>query len=170
MSVKVVSDVTVLREYQRDWEELAADTIEPNPFYEPWMLLPAVDAFGANSNLEFALVFSDDPQPTMRGLFPLERKHRYKGLPISTLKLYRHLYCFSCVPLLHKDRARETLTAFFDWLESGAASCSLMEFNNISGQGPFYDLLTEEISRRRRPTWTAENYERGLVRRAAGAD
>ena len=41
MLVREIMDFDKLEEYVRPWQELALDAIEPNPFYEPWMLIPA---------------------------------------------------------------------------------------------------------------------------------
>jgi hypothetical protein len=170
MSVKVITDIGTLKEHVRDWEELAAAAIEPNPFYEPWMLMPAIESFGAGKDLRFALVFSGDSErPVLCGLFPLERKRSYKGLPVATLKLWQHLYCFSCVPLVRADRARECLATFLNWIESAEIS-SLMEFTGIAGEGSFYELLIEGIRARQRTTYIDGRYERGLLRRAADAE
>src|SRR3954465_8798122 len=61
MSVAVARDEASLSGYLQAWEELAAEAIEPNPFYESWMLLPALRAFGAGRDLSFVLVFAPHP-------------------------------------------------------------------------------------------------------------
>jgi len=40
-SVVVMRDVQALSSFVPAWEELAAAALEPNVFYEHWMLLPA---------------------------------------------------------------------------------------------------------------------------------
>jgi hypothetical protein len=45
--VEVRSDPASLRAIVPEWEALAADAAEPNPFYEHWMLLPALEAYGS---------------------------------------------------------------------------------------------------------------------------
>ncbi len=47
LSLVVVRDVEELDSYVPAWEKLAADAIEPNVFYEPWMLIPAIRSLGA---------------------------------------------------------------------------------------------------------------------------
>ena len=42
LSVTVVEDLTDLEPYVSAWEGLAATALEPNVFYEPWMLMPAI--------------------------------------------------------------------------------------------------------------------------------
>src|SRR5215468_10370624 len=84
LSVTVVEDLTDLERYVSAREELAAAAIEPNVFYEPWMLMPAIRAFGAGRRLRFALILAPDPArptgaPLLAGLFPLELKDHYDG-------------------------------------------------------------------------------------------
>src|SRR5215510_8597985 len=98
MSVVIVDDLTALEKHIAAWEELAAAAIEPNVFYEPWMLMPALRAYGGAGRLLFALVQISDPArplgpPLLCGFFPLEIKDHFdgisKGLPLKTLCLWR---------------------------------------------------------------------------------
>ena len=61
MSVVVINDFTVLEKYVPAWEDLGANAIEPNAFYEPWMMMRAIRAFGAGRRLQFALVLANEP-------------------------------------------------------------------------------------------------------------
>src|SRR5262245_65942707 len=98
LSVTVVDDLTALEQYVSAWEDLAAAAIEPNVFYEPWMLMPAIRAFGAGRRALFALIQAPDParplgSPLLAGLFPLELKSHSDGigkkLPLKTISLWR---------------------------------------------------------------------------------
>ena len=40
------------------WDDLAARALEPNPFYESWMLLPAIEAFGLERSFRLVTVWS----------------------------------------------------------------------------------------------------------------
>src|SRR5262245_17206110 len=76
MSVVVINDLTSLEKYVPAWEDLAANAIEPNAFYEPWMMMPAIRAFGAGRRLQFALVLANhaalhDGPLLLCGIFPL---------------------------------------------------------------------------------------------------
>src|SRR5262245_39441110 len=65
MSVVVIDDLTALEKYVPAWEDLAAAAIEPNVFYEPWMVMPAIRAFGAGRRLQIALILASEPsRPT----------------------------------------------------------------------------------------------------------
>src|SRR5262245_17492087 len=58
MSVVVITEPAALEAYLPALEELAADAIEPNVFYEPWTLLPSLKAFGGGHPFFFAFIFA----------------------------------------------------------------------------------------------------------------
>jgi CelD/BcsL family acetyltransferase involved in cellulose biosynthesis len=170
MTVVVIEDFEMLEDYIQAWEDLAADALEPNPFYEPWMLMPALRGLADGKDLRVVLVLTiDQGEPVLCGVFPLERKARYKGLPVAVLNLWQHLYCALCTPLIRASCARQCLDAFLDWL-AGEAGCPLMEFNLVSGDGPFYELLNDCLTKRNSSSLVCESYTRALLRPTETAD
>jgi len=91
----VVRDPAELRTHLPAWEDLAAHAIEANPFYEPFMLLPAIDAFGKDSALQFVFIYAawGERRPLL-GFLPMERASQYKGLPLAHLRLWMHRHCY----------------------------------------------------------------------------
>jgi hypothetical protein len=180
MSVVIVDDLAALEKRIAAWEELAAAAIEPNVFYEPWMLMPALRAYGGAGRLLFALVQTPDPArplgpPLLCGFFPLELKDRFDGisnrLPLKTLCLWRKLeMTYLCAPLLRAGYGREALAAFFDWLGAGDHHCSLMEFGFVTGEGPFHHLLLDYLNQHLKFTYVTEAFTRALFRPAADAE
>lgn len=174
-SVVVIEDWHALAQHVAAWEALATATLEPNVFYEPWMLLPALEAFAAGQDLCFVLLFAPDPQhpqgpPLLCGFFPLERQPRYKGLPVRRYRLWQHLHCFLCCPLVRASHAAACLSAFFDWLASDTRGAALMEFNFVPGDGPFHQLLVDHHAARGCATFVAEAYTRALFRPVETSD
>jgi Acetyltransferase (GNAT) domain len=180
MSVVIVDDLTALEKQVAAWEELGAAAIEPNVFYEPWMLMPALRAYGGPGRLLFALVQAPDPArplgpPLLCGFFPLELRDYYDGisrkLPLKTLCLWRKPeMIYLCAPLLRAGYGREALAAFFDWLDAGAHNCSLMEFGFVTGEGPFHHLLVDYLNEHLKFTYVTEAFTRALFRPAADAE
>jgi GNAT acetyltransferase-like protein len=180
MSVVIVDDLTALEKHIAAWEDLAAAAIEPNVFYEPWMLMPALRAYGGGGRLLFALVQTPDPArplgpPLLCGFFPLELKDHYdsisKRLPLKTLCLWRKQeMIYLCAPLLRAGYGREALAAFFDWLGAGDHNYSLMEFGFVTGEGPFHHLLLDYLNQHLKFTYVTEAFTRALFRPAADAE
>lgn len=181
MSVVVVKEITELESYLPAWEKLVEEALEPNVFYEPWMLLPGFRAFSAGKNLQFVLIFTPDPArvsgpPILCGFFPLEIRSHYRGLakklPIKTLSLWKweDEFCYLCTPLLRTEYARECLSAFFDWLAAGTHGCGLMEFGFINGDGPFHQLVVDHFYDNPQLPCVTDCFTRALFRPAVDAE
>ncbi|MEP7041512.1 MAG: GNAT family N-acetyltransferase [Dokdonella sp.] len=130
---------------------LARDAIEANVFYEPWLLNPALELWKPRG---LCLVVVRDGSGALTGFFPFYIQRHLRGL-VRSLRLWRHLYCFLCTPLLARRAARETLAALADWVESGRAPASMLEMDWVSADGPFAALLAEEM--RARPRWVTQS-------------
>jgi len=166
-SVIEVRDFKKLARLVPAWENLAAAALEPNVFYEHWMLLPALETFGAKQDIRVILVLLHDAHkplapPTLAGLFPLEFNHRFGKLNI--LSLWRHVHCFLCTPLIRRDVARECMGALFNWVRSAGVNSPLIQFKWISGDGPFHNILSELSSELGLVSGTTETFTRGLWR------
>lgn len=147
-----------------DWEDLAAQAVEQNPFYEPWMLLPALEATGAAP--ETVLVHAGG---RLIGLFPLERRPRHHGLPLGELRLWRHALCYLCTPLVRSGFEREALDAFFGWLARDSGT-SLLRLQYLPGEGPFHRALLRHFERHPQLMHFTERYTRALFRPRRSAE
>jgi len=160
--VEVVQDPTRLQVLEEEWESLAAAALEPNPFYEPWMLLPALRRFGRADRVEVALVWAPHPsrekgRKLLCGLFPV-------GFRRGRAELWKHPYCYLSTPLLRAPVARETLALFLDWLGSRTG---LARLEDVPGDGAFHLHLVDELNRRRWPSLVSSWYTRAVFRPAA---
>jgi CelD/BcsL family acetyltransferase involved in cellulose biosynthesis len=169
----VVRDAEKLASFIPAWEELADAAIEPNVFYEHWMLLPALQAFGDGEDILFVLVLIRDAHdplipPKLGALFPLQRLRRYKQLPASAFRLWRHVHCYLATPLVRADAVRECLDEFFRWLQADDAGSGLIEFCRIRGDGRFHRALVETCNELGLLSSVTECYTRGLLRTKDG--
>ena len=169
LSVHLLDNPDDLIPYTTAWEELADEALEPNVFYEPWMLLPALESYGAGEKLLFALVFDGDSlvRPEQRrlcGLFPLQRRRLHRHLPLNILGLWQHVHCYLCTPLVRADCAGAVLSALFDQLSADPRGASLVEFNHILGCGPFSSSLQACCLGRDNPAMALDSHERALFR------
>src|SRR5712671_3931434 len=157
--VEVRSDAASLRALIPDWEALAADAAEPNPFYEHWMLLPALEAYGkeagAGEGFRCVAVWEDGK---LGALFPLQLERRYRGLPLQALRSWRHRNMLVCTPLIRQKSVASCVAAL---LQSSLAP--VVEFEWICAGGLFYGALAEAASAAGLP-WTATDaYARAVL-------
>ncbi len=157
MRIVALSDPAALAEHVAAWEDLAAAALEPNPFYEPWSLLPAVRnlELDAGAELQFVLIFAEH---VLCGFFPLERQPK---IPVN---LWKISYCAISTPLLRAACARECLDSFFGWL---AENDSVADLTWIPGEGPFYQLLIDCLHDRQTMIGAWDCWTRTCCRRPA---
>lgn len=151
MSVTVVQTAKELAAHVPAWDALAAEAIEPNVFYESWMLLPALEQFGQFAEIRIILVYTTGPsnegsKPILCGLFPVVARRGFKGLPVRYTSLWRYKYCSLCTPLIHPAYAADCLKAFLDWLEKDPQAGLFLEMPYVSGDGPLNQLLTNRAN------------------------
>lgn len=175
MSVVAVTTPAALSRHIPEWESLAASAIEPNVFYEHWILLPAMEAFGAPGGIVCALVFAPranrpTEQPVLCGLFPLVHERSYKGLPTSVLRLWQDVYTPLCTPLLRAGYAREALDAFFAWANAGGGQADLLDLRYIAGDGLFHHLVVDYLHRSEMPCFISDQHTRAVFRPASSFD
>jgi hypothetical protein len=154
--VAEVSDAGALRALVPAWEALAAEAAEPNPFYEHWMLLPALEAYG-NSGFRCVAVWQDGG---LAALFPLRLQRRFRGLPLAALRSWRHHSMLLCTPLVRQRTAAKCIAAL---LQSGLAP--VIEFDWIPAGGVFHGALVEVASALGLPWMVTDAYVRALLMR-----
>jgi CelD/BcsL family acetyltransferase involved in cellulose biosynthesis len=172
MTLRVVEDPAALAAHVAGWEDLAADATDPNPFYEPWMLLPALEAFAQGISLQFALVYAEQrgAAPLLCGFFPLERVSRYRGLPVSHLRMWRHRHCFLGTPLVRRGYARQCLRALGDWLGGDRRGAATMLWSEITGDAAFFAALCDTMEDRRTFAFRSYRRERAMLHRLADGE
>lgn len=143
----------------RDIDALARVAIEPNIFYESWMLAPALAHVAAP---ELALVTIRDAAGTLTGLFPFELSRHYRGLPIRSLRSWEHDYLFLNSPLVAGGQLESTLGALLDWIGSGHAPAAVLDFTSVRADGPLSRALLAQVARRPRFAVYAATRERAL--------
>jgi CelD/BcsL family acetyltransferase involved in cellulose biosynthesis len=164
LRIEVASGIEELRPHVAAWDALAAEALEPNVFYESWMLLPALEAFGKGHRFAFVLVFEGEGHAArLCGFFPFERRRHYKGLPMPVLTLWKYVHCFLSTPLLSADRALGCLQAVVAWAASDRRGAPLLELRQIPGDGAFQACLAEGLERAARRNFVYGQFVRPLL-------
>ena len=153
------------------WDDLAANSCEENVFYESWMFLPALQAFGACENLEIHLVFAPEhgpksKKPLLCGFFPLVRSRRFKGMRARVLTLWKHVYCLLCTPLLRHEYEKAVLQAMLENCAKSRNRNDILVWNSVPAEGVFWQNLLEVLNARQSAVFADEIWNRALLRPA----
>lgn len=171
-TVFVFEQVSELAQFLPQWEDLTANAADTNVFYESWMLLPALRSYHSDRDFRFALIFGPNPEvpsgtAILYGLFPFERRRKYRGIPCAVLKLTKHRYMELCTPLVRRALVAECVTALLDWMESDACDTPLLEFRFLGGEQRVTQEIHAQVYQRRIPSYQTECSARALFRPAA---
>ena len=150
-----VCNAAGLAELVPQWEALAADAAEPNPFYEHWMLLPALEAYGAGEDFRCIAVWDDG---TLGALIPMRIERRYRGLPVRALCSWRDRNTVIGTPLVRAKSAAKCIAAL---LASDVAP--LLEFEYLCAGGTFYGALAEAAAAAGLPWLVTDAFSRALL-------
>jgi CelD/BcsL family acetyltransferase involved in cellulose biosynthesis len=162
VSVRCLTRITQLLEIRPDWEALVKRAAEPNVFYEPWMLLPALEHLHPRLPIEvYAVYAGDGTYRRLAGLFPFERRRRFHGLPVSCLRSLRYHYCSLCTPLIEQGIGKEVVAALFQAL---GARGGVVEFNLVHAGGPVCEWL--QAANSRAGTYHVKRISRAAFRKA----
>ena len=160
--VEVARTAVELQPHRGAWDDLVGNAIEPNVFLEPWLFLPAVEAFGANKSSLFVLVYGTVPGPQPRreliGFFPMERRSTLPGLPFLTS--WRHPYLLLGTPLIHKDVPVQAWSEALHYLHHGAERANYVELQTLHAGGSCYQALVDAINRQRCTTFLVDQHTR----------
>lgn len=167
METRLVRVADISTSDEEAWRELARNSIEPNPSFEPDVLVPVCRSIAACSNV--TLVVAHDGS-MFTGVMPIRWVQRMRIPPVTVASTFDPSWPpgqFACSPLLH----RECASAAFEALLGTFAGANrdgwpgVVLFQQLSADGPVAEALRQACSRRDFALSFGETWERGLVER-----
>jgi hypothetical protein len=171
MTVRLI-EAKELPQYEEAWWKLSNTAVVPNVFYEPWMLLPALEPPTDLATLRFLLVFGptgkDGTEP-LWGFFPLELQTKSMKLPVKALAFWQHhRYFYLTVPLIDAGHAAKVLDAFWRWFEGNPLGCRILDTNQVIAEGPFHAVWADFAIGR--TSFTVIDFPRAFLQPASTAE
>lgn len=146
--------------YTAEWQSLADRAAEPNPFYEPWAIIPAFEFLSQGVHPRVVTVWSEAPHRVLLGVFPIARRFGYHRLPLSYLAMWRHMHCFLGTPIIEPGREAAVWREFLEWI---ARKGALFEIGTVGADGPVFAGLRTTLPQLGRPFETVESHARPLL-------
>jgi hypothetical protein len=138
LSVQLVTNLADLRDIVPAWDVLARHSLEPNVFYESWMLQAALEQFDTG-RVAVWLMWEDSSHARLLGLMPLVREHNYYKCPACHWSNWVYTNCPVGTPLIHRQCPERVLLALFDWL--GEIGATVFSLQNVAADGGFFQCL-----------------------------
>jgi hypothetical protein len=142
------------------WDELARRATEPNPFFESWYLLPALELLDSRENISI-LCFTR--QGLLCGLMPVVRQQNYDRWPLPHLGNLHNPYIFSGTPLVAPGSEAYFWRAVLDWADANPALSLFLHLNQIGLDGPVHAALKSVLAEDGRAWSVVECKERALL-------
>lgn len=143
-----------------DWDALARNAAEPNPFFESWYLLPALRALDREHRVRI-LRFEIDGK--LRGLLPIRRHFRYYGRPLPHIAAWMHPNCFLGTPLLAQGYEETFSRALLDWADRQPGSALFLHLADLDLNGPFFRALSRVLDNEGRQSSIVQQFDRALL-------
>ena len=162
----------MIRAELRDWREMTGgDTVTrwdalaqwaacPNPFFESWYLLPALEAFDPAGRVGILCV---ETEGTLAGLLPLVRENRYYSHLLPQWCSWMHGNCFLGAPLVARGQERHFWRALLDWADSHAGMALFLHLARMPLGGPLDQALAAVLAEQGRPAALVHHEERAML-------
>jgi CelD/BcsL family acetyltransferase involved in cellulose biosynthesis len=146
------------------WERLVARAAEPNPFFEPWYLLPSLRLVDAQ--VQVAGWFHEG---RLAGLLPLKRASDYYGHPVPHVAGWLHANAFCGVPLIAAGHEDAFWQALLTHLDRRPGRALFLHLPQLPADGPVVAALDRVLAARPRPHYIAAREARAMLTGEASA-
>jgi len=140
------------------WERLVTRAAEPNPFFEPWYLLPSLRQWG--KGVEVAAWYHDG---RLAGLLPLARSADYYGHRVPHAAGWLHANAFCGVPLVASGHEAAFWQALIAHLDRRPGAALLLHLPRLPVDGPVFAALETVLAGPRRSHYIAAREARAML-------
>lgn len=156
---------------EAQWRALYEASLERNPFFAPWMLLPALRHL-ATPAVSLLCVFDghhgrDAP---LLALTPVTVAQRRGRAPLRMIETWRHPHCFYGAPLIRRGAEGAALAALMAAPESHPARPMLTRLGGLDADGPAALAVLAAASRTGRSARLSGVYARARLDGGFAAD
>ncbi|MGX7894787.1 GNAT family N-acetyltransferase [Tsuneonella sp. HG222] len=142
------------------WEALAEWAAEPNPFYESWYLLPALEAFDPAGRVKLLCLEADG---VLAGVMPLARDWTYYGYPFPQMFGWTHPNSFVGTPLVAAGFEKIFWRELLAWADRHAGAALFLHLTNVPLAGPLHGALSEVCRAEGRGLALVKHEERAML-------
>jgi len=145
------------------WRDLVEHSVEQNPFYAPWMLMPALARLNG-AGVQIACVFEEyRGDRRLVGLAPFSVVKSFGRLPMTILSNWKYEHCFFGAPLVRRGCAQAFFDSLFALIEKHPARPALMRLSHMRVDGPLIMAARSSAESVGRYAWQADRYERAQL-------
>ncbi len=148
------------------WDALAAQAGTPNPFFEPWYLLPGLARFDPQERVRIASLARGG---ALEALVPLQRAMRYGRHLLPHLAVWLHANAFLGAPLVAAGAEEAFWEALLDWADRNAGSALFLHAAALPLDSALADALMAVGARQHRRVALVHREARAMLASPLGA-
>ncbi|BDI60630.1 GNAT family N-acetyltransferase [Qipengyuania nanhaisediminis] len=149
------------------WRALATRASEPNPFFEPWFLLPSLRHLAEPDECALLTVWEGD---ALIGLMPIAQRGDYYGYRIAHIASWLHDNAFCGVPLVAKHGEQAFWQCVLDHCDRHAGTALFLHLAELPADGPVARALDAVTRERSCAAVTVDRGERAMLASPASPD
>lgn len=146
--------------FRAQWQELADGPSEPNPFFEPWFLLPSLEHFGQAGKTQIFALFEG---AVLTGLMPLTARNNYYQYPIPNQAAWMHDNMFCGAPLVAKGHEADFWRALTGHLDREPRTALFFHLPALPADGILAASLAQVLALEGRTAAIVHSHERALL-------
>lgn len=150
MSVSLEVSLEQISARISEWEELAFEASEPNPFYEWWSVIPAIKHFALTNIRRKSGVLFVHASNSLIGVLPISFLSLFRGFPVRVIKNLMNEFFYLGTPLLRKGYEAQAIEEILGWVDSQRSS--VFELEKLGADGPVMRSLDDACTKTER-TW-----------------
>jgi CelD/BcsL family acetyltransferase involved in cellulose biosynthesis len=144
--------------FRAAWDLLVAQAAEPNPFFEPWLLIPALRQWGTGVTIKAWYHYG-----RLAGLLPLRTSSDYYGHHVPHAAGWLHPNAFCGAPLIVAGHEEAFWRALLADCDRGSAMHLFLHLPKLPADGPALAALDRVLADRPRAQYTAEEESRAIL-------
>jgi len=149
------------------WTELAEHASEPNPFFHPAILCPALQHLDSEKTVH---VIEAHQGGQLIGLMPAKALTHHTRYPVHNVGNWVHDQCFFGAPLMRKGMEHAAWALILEQLDAAPWAGNFIHMEGLDKDGPIVAALHDCCAEQKRPIAAIATHERALLRSGLDAD
>ncbi|MFY7746193.1 MAG: GNAT family N-acetyltransferase [Erythrobacter sp.] len=159
--MRLLSPSEIVRpDFLAAWQQLVDNAAEPNPFFEPWFLNPALEQWGTAQRVLIKAWFHEGH---LAGLVPILRSAKYYSHVVTHATGWEHPNAFCGVPLVMAGREDAFWRALLVHFDRSARRALFLHLPLLPAEGTVQAALGRVLHEQGRAHYTAGEESRALL-------
>jgi len=146
--------------FVKDWETLALNASEPNPFFEQWFANPSLEQFAEGNDYKIATYWRGG---RLAGLLPLVKSNDYYGHTLPHVSTWLHDNAFCGAPLVANGCEKSFWRALLSQFDTAPGPALFLHLPCLPEHGVLNRAFAIVLKETGRPTSIVEREDRAML-------